>query len=425
MAALSTAQRLRSIVSGSVGNLVEWYDWYAYTFLSLYFAPVFFPKGDPIAQQLDTAAIFAVGFLARPLGGWWLGRLSDKRGRKAGLVASILLMGAGSLMIALTPGAARIGLGAPLLLVFARLLQGLSVGGEFGASAAYLSEIASDRHRGFWASFQYVTLVGGQLAALGVLLILQATLSEAEIAAWGWRVPFAVSAVLAISGLWLRRAALESPVYEATDPQARGRVGGLFQHPAALLTVIGLSAGITLGFYSFTTYMQKYLVNTGHWTKAAASGVVAVALVIYALAQPLFGALSDRIGRLAMLILCGACGLLFTIPLLRAIGGARDFSGALWPMLGALGLLSFGTSISGLIKSELFAAPARATGVALGHSVAVALFGGTAEYLALWATRNHHDNWYALYVSVGFGLLLFIGLAQSARIRRARIEVIA
>ena len=424
MPALTTAQRLRSIASGSIGNLVEWYDWYAYTFLSLYFAPVFFPSGDPVAQQLNTAAIFAVGFLARPLGGWWLGRLSDRRGRKAGLVASIVLMGAGSLLIALTPGAARIGLGAPVLLVCARLLQGLSVGGEFGASAAYLSEIASERHRGFWASFQYVTLVGGQLAALAVLLLLQATLTEVEIAAWGWRVPFALGALLAVSGLWLRRSALESPVYEATDPARRGHVGDIILRPAALIAVGALSAGGTVSFYAFTTYMQKFLVNGSHWTKAAASEISAIALVIYALALPLLGALSDRVGRLAMVLASGTLGLLLTIPLMAAIGASDSFAQALLPLLAALGIQGLFSSVGGLLKAELFGAGARATGVALGHSVGVALFGGTTEYIALWLTKHGHAERFSWYVSAGFGLLLAVGLAFAGRIRRGRIEAV-
>ncbi len=423
IAQLTTTQRLRSIVSGSVGNLVEWYDWYAYTVLALYFAPVFFPKGDAIAQQLDTAAIFAVGTLARPLGGLWLGRLSDRKGRKAGLLASILLMCAGSLVIALTPGANRIGVAAPIILVIARLAQGLSVGGEFGASATYMSEIASAKHRGFWASFQYCTLAGGQILALGVLLILQRLLTEGELAAWGWRIPFALGAVLALVGMYVRRAALETPVFEAMAVAPRRTwTAALLADPAALLTVIGITAGGTIGFYSFTTYMQKYLVNSGHWTKAAASEVVAVALIIYVIAQPFYGALSDRIGRANMLLICGVLGVLFTVPLMHAIAGGRTWGEALPPLLGALGLISFATSISGLVKAELFSAPERATGVAIGHSVGVALFGGTTEWIALRFANAGHGGWFAWYVSAGFGALLLVAVTQRRRIRRGGIE---
>jgi MHS family alpha-ketoglutarate permease-like MFS transporter len=411
-APLTTAQRLRSILAGSVGNLVEWYDWYAYTVLALYFAPVFFPKGDAIAQQLDAAAIFAVGTLARPLGGLWLGRLSDRKGRKAGLLVSILLMCAGSLVIALTPGANRIGVAAPVILVLARLCQGLSVGGEFGASATYMSEIASAKNRGFWASFQYCTLAGGQILALGVLLLLQHFLTEAELAAWGWRIPFVLGAVLA-------------PVFEAMTVEPRRAWGAaLLADPAALLTVIGITAGGTIGFYSFTTYMQKYLATSGHWSKPAASGIVAVALLLYVLMQPLFGALSDRIGRLNMLLICGVLGVVFTVPLMAAIGAGTTRAGVLWPLMGALALISFVTSISGLVKAELFSAPERATGVAIGHSIGVALFGGTTEWIALWFKSIGHGPWFAWYVSAGFAALLLVAITQRARIRRGRIEAV-
>lgn len=196
---MTPARRLRSILGGAAGNLVEWYDWYAYAAFSLYFAEVFFPGGDRTSQLLKTAAIFAVGFLMRPLGGWLLGRYADRHGRKRALMLSVLMMCAGSLLIAVTPGHDRIGVAAPVLLVLARLLQGLSVGGEYGASATYLSEVASSRHRGFWSSFQYVTLVMGHLLALAVLILLQRVfLDDAQLQAWGWRIPFAIGALAAL-----------------------------------------------------------------------------------------------------------------------------------------------------------------------------------------------------------------------------------
>lgn len=196
---MTPARRLRSILGGAAGNLVEWYDWYAYAAFSLYFAEVFFPGGDRTSQLLKTAAIFAVGFLMRPLGGWLLGRYADRHGRKRALMLSVLMMCAGSLLIAVTPGHDRIGVAAPVLLVLARLLQGLSVGGEYGASATYLSEVASSRHRGFWSSFQYVTLVMGHLLALAVLILLQRVfLDDAQLHAWGWRIPFAIGALAAL-----------------------------------------------------------------------------------------------------------------------------------------------------------------------------------------------------------------------------------
>jgi len=286
-----------------------------------------------------------------------------------------------------------------VILVLARLCQGLSVGGEFGASATYMSEIASAKNRGFWASFQYCTLAGGQILALGVLLLLQHFLTEAELAAWGWRIPFVLGAVLALVGMVVRRAALETPVFEAMTVEPRRAWGAaLLADPAALLTVIGITAGGTIGFYSFTTYMQKYLATSGHWSKPAASGIVAVALLLYVLMQPLFGALSDRIGRLNMLLICGVLGVVFAVPLMAAIGAGTTRAGVLWPLMGALALISFVTSISGLVKAELFSAPERATGVAIGHSIGVALFGGTTEWIALWFKSIGHGPWFAWYV---------------------------
>jgi MHS family alpha-ketoglutarate permease-like MFS transporter len=196
MGAMTGAHRLRSIIGGSLGNLVEWYDWYAYAAFSLYFAPVFFPKGNPTAQLLSAAAIFGVGFLMRPIGAWIMGVYCDRHGRKAGLTLSVLMMGGGSLLIAVTPGHDSIGIAAAALLLLARLIQGLSVGGEYGASATYLSEMATHQRRGFWSSFQYVTLIAGQLCALGVQLVLQAVLSEAALEEWGWRIPFLIGAIL-------------------------------------------------------------------------------------------------------------------------------------------------------------------------------------------------------------------------------------
>ena len=265
---LTNIQRIRALIGGSAGNLVEWFDWYVYSAFSLYLAASFFPKGDATAQLLNAAAVFAIGFLMRPIGGWWLGWYADRHGRKAALTLSVLLMCIGSGLIALAPPYARIGVAAPALLVAARLLQGLSVGGEYGASATYMSEVAGAPNRGFLASFQYVTLIGGQLLALGVLLVLQATLSEAALAAWGWRIPFAIGAALALAALMLRRAIDETPQFERVpEAQRRALTKQLLEHRRALLVVLGLTAGGSLAFYTFTTYMQKFLVNTAGWSK--------------------------------------------------------------------------------------------------------------------------------------------------------------
>ncbi|MEO8010753.1 MAG: MFS transporter, partial [Dokdonella sp.] len=255
MTSTTPARRLKSIFSGSVGNLVEWYDWYVYAAFSLYFAKAFFPQGDQTAQLLNTAAIFAIGFLMRPLGGWWMGIYADRHGRKAALMASVMLMCAGSLMIALTPGHAQIGIAAPILLIVARLIQGLSVGGEYGTSATYLSEMATREHRGFWSSFQYVTLILGQLLALAVLILLQQVfLTQQQLEDWGWRIPFAIGALCAVSALYLRRnmAETESFVKSQAKPVKTSALRTLMQYPRAVFTVVGLTMGGTLAFYTYT-----------------------------------------------------------------------------------------------------------------------------------------------------------------------------
>ncbi|HWL89466.1 MAG TPA: MFS transporter, partial [Polyangiaceae bacterium] len=232
--------RLRAIFGGSIGNLVEWYDWYAYSAFSVYFAPAFFPKGSQTLQLLDTAAVFSVGFLMRPIGGWLFGRYADRFGRKASLTSAVFLMSFGSMIIAFTPAYATIGVFAPVILMVARLLQGLSVGGEYGTSATYLSEVATRARRGFYSSFQYVTIIGGQLLAIGVQLVLQRfILSPKELAQWGWRIPFAIGAVLAVVALYLRRRLEETESFNAKKDTSldKGTIKELLRHPRALLFV--------------------------------------------------------------------------------------------------------------------------------------------------------------------------------------------
>src|SRR3954467_1987788 len=210
IASADRGRRIWAIFGSSSGNLVEWYDFYAYAFTALYFAPSFFPKGDQTTQLLQTAAVFAIGFLMRPIGGYVFGFIADKYGRKNSMMISVLMMCAGSLAIAVLPAYESIGIAAPALLLLARMLQGLSVGGEYGTSATYMSEVALPGKRGFYASFQYVTLIGGQLLASLVVLIVQLALSDTELRAWGWRIPFFIGAVFAVVALFLRASLTET-----------------------------------------------------------------------------------------------------------------------------------------------------------------------------------------------------------------------
>ena len=419
---LGGGRRLKSIIGGSTGNLVEWYDWYVYSAFTLYFAKSFFPPASGTAQLLNAAAVFAVGFLMRPVGGWLMGRYADRHGRRAALSASVLLMCAGSMMIAITPGYARIGMAAPALLVVARLLQGLSVGGEYGASATYLSEMAGQRHRGFYSSFQYVTLISGQLLALAVLLVLQRTMPTAALESWGWRIPFAIGGALAVAAVWLRRGLDETAAFTASRGEAsriRSPVRALLAMPRQVATVVGLTAGGTVAFYTFTTYAQKFLVNTAGFSKAAATEVSALTLFVFMLVQPLVGWISDRVGRRPVLIAFGVLGTLGTVPLLTALGAVRTTAGATLLLLAALLAVSGYTSINAVVKAELFPAELRALGVGFPYAVAVSLFGGTAEYLALWAKSIGHERWFYWYVTacIACSLAVYVTMPETSERR--------
>jgi len=392
--------RLKSIFGGSVGNLVEWYDWYTYSAFALYFSPVFFPNSNPTAQLLNSAGIFAVGFLMRPIGGWLFGSIADKQGRKKSMALSVLIMAIGSLIIGLTPGYKQIGIFAPLLLVFARLIQGLSTGGEYGTSATYLSEMATKKHRGFYSSFQYVTLIGGQLLALGIQLILQNwLLTPAELQDWGWRIPFFIGAILSFIALYLRRHIDETSAFKKNKEEKKGGLAILLKYPKEVFTVVGLTLGGTIAFYTFSTYMQKFLVNTVHLSKETSTTLSFISLLLFAIMQPLFGLLSDKIGRKPLLIGFGIMGSLCTYPILTGLASETNTTIIFLLMIGALIIVSGYTSINAVVKAELFPAEIRALGVGLPYALTVAIFGGTVEYFALWFKNIGHESYFYWYVT--------------------------
>lgn len=405
------SKRIFAIVGASSGNLVEWFDFYVYAFCAIYFAPAFFPSDDPTVQLLNTAGVFAAGFLMRPIGGWIFGRLADRHGRKNSLMISVLMMCGGSLIIACLPTYASIGAWAPALLLLARLIQGLSVGGEYGTTATYMSEVALRGQRGFFASFQYVTLIGGQLLAVLVVVILQQLLSEDELRAYGWRIPFVVGAIAALISLMLRRSLKETSSAETRQDKDAGTISGLFRnHAAAFVTVLGYTAGGSLIFYTFTTYMQKYLVNTAGMNAKSASFVMTGALLLFMILQPLFGMLSDRIGRRNSMLLFGALGTLFTVPLLMALKTVSSPLLAFVLVSLALCIVSFYTSISGLVKAEMFPPQVRALGVGLAYAVANAVFGGSAEYVALGLKTLGMENTFYWYVTAMMAVAFLFSL---------------
>lgn len=414
-------RRVKAIFIGSVGNLVEWYDFYAYAAFALYFAASFFPGTDPVVQQLNAAILFAFGFIVRPIGGWLFGHLADHYGRRRALMTSVLLMCFGSLVIAVTPTYASIGIAAPVLLGCARIVQGLSLGGEYGASATYLSEVADEEHRGFYSSFQYVTLIGGQLCAIVVLLLLQQVfLTGAQLREWGWRIPFLIGALLALTALAMRRNLPETDDFiaaRASRQHPAASMRELMRYPREVLLVVGLTMGGTTAFYTYTTYMQKFLKLSVGLSDLQTTMITGGSLLFALMLQPTYGALSDRIGRKPLLIWFGVMGTLLTIPLLDALQMTKSGTTAFLLICGAWLIVAGYTSINAVVKAELFPTHIRAMGVGLPYAVSVSIFGGTAESIALWFKSIGHERWFYYYLTIviAVSLLVYVGMRDTKR----------
>lgn len=416
-------RRLRAIVAGSLANLLVWYDWYIYAAFAIYFSASFFPNQSQTVQLLQTAGIFALGFLMRPIGGWFLGAFADRFGRRKSMLLSVFLMSFGSFLIAVMPTYHTIGVYAPILLLFARLIQGLSIGGGTGTTTAYLTEISPPHRRGFFASFQYTTLVCGQILALGLLIVLQKfVLSDAQLHDWGWRIPFAIGAVLTVGIIGIQNQLHETKAYRAVNARKTASTPGvwkqLLRHPKAMLMVVGLTLGGTLAFYTAIVYMQKYLVNTGGISKEDATLITFLGLLVFAVAQPFFGAVSDRIGRRPLLITFGVLGVLTTVPLMRALGSVDSYWAIFGLLVGYLVIISLYSSISVVVKAEIFPAEVRVVGAGLPHAITVALFGGSAEYIALWLKNAGYEEWFHWYITlaIGISLVMFVCMKDTKKI---------
>jgi len=413
-------RRVKAILVGSAGNLVEWYDFYTYSAFALYFASSFFPGNDPVVQQLNAALLFALGFIMRPIGGWLFGYMADHYGRRKSLMLAVLLMCFGSLMITVTPTYASIGLAAPILLALARVIQGLSLGGEYGASATYLCEVADEKNRGFYSSFQYVTLIGGQLCAILVLLVLQQLLlTPVQLKAWGWRIPFAIGGLLALVTLAMQSHMHETDDFLAAKKLARreSSIKALLKYPREILVVVGLTMGGTTAFYTYTTYMQKFLKLSVHLSDFQTTLVTGASLVFALILQPLYGALSDRIGRKPLLIWFGVMGTIGTIPLLYSLQAAKTAFAAFLLIAAAWTIVAGYTSINAVVKAELFPTSVRATGVGLPYAITVSIFGGTAESIALWFKSIGHETWFYFYLTavIAASLLVYVTMRDTQR----------
>ncbi|MDB5115025.1 MAG: Alpha-ketoglutarate transporter [Mucilaginibacter sp.] len=421
----AVVNHFRAVFSGSVGNLVEWYDWYVYSIFALYFADTFFPKEDETAQLFNTAGIFAIGFLMRPIGGWLMGAYADRKGRKAALTLSILLMSGGSLAITFVPGYAQIGIAAPLILVLARMVQGLSVGGEYGTVATYLSEIAPKKHRGLYSSFQYVTTIIGQLIALGILLLLQQwLLTPQQLASWGWRIPFGVGALLALSAVYLRRNMTETEAFtrEKVTEQKRGTFKELKKYRRESFIIVGFTLGLTISYYTLTTYVQKFLVNTSGFSKSDSTLIMVIGLFVFMLAQPLAGILGDRIGRKRLMIIAVTLSFLTTVPVMMLLSTTHNFWWATSLIIIALIILSLNTSISAIIKAELFPVNVRSLGVSFPYALTVAIFGGTAESIALGFKRAGYAQGFYWYLTLCIAISLVTVILMPDMEKHSKLE---
>ncbi len=416
-------RRIKNIFAGSIGNLIEWYDFYVYNAFALYFSSQMSASNDPTVQYLTTFGIYAVGFFIRPVGGLLLGNYADRAGRRAALTLSVVLMCAGSAMIAVIPGYSVIGIGAPILLLVARLLQGLSLGGEYATSATYLSEIAVSKHRGFYSSFQYVTLLGGQVLAALVLLVMQQVLTGAQLESWGWRVPFVLGALCAVYGLYLRRNLDESPEFlNARKTQTESPLRGVFRHPKELFIVFGLTMGGTTAFYTFTAYMPTFLTNTVHLSKEQANTLSFLSLLFAICIQPLFGAISDRVGRKPVLLWFGIMGTLCTVWIMTTLAASTNLVSIVLLLMFALVIVSGYTSINAVVKAELFPAGVRALGVGLPYALAASIFGGTAPLIGLAFKRAGHEEYFFYYVTALIAASLVIYAIMPDTKKTSRIQ---
>lgn len=400
---MQTSRRLKNILGASAGNFVEWFDWFAYASFAIYFSRAFFPSGDQTAQLLNTALVFGGGFIARPVGALLFGKYADRAGRRAALTLSVALMCGGSLLIAITPT----GLGAlsPALLITARLMQGLAVGGEYGASATYVSEMASRNRRGFWSGFLYVTLIGGQLAAMSLQVALQRFLSEEALYDWGWRIPFVLGAVFAVVVFWIRRNIEETQPFSAerSSVSSRGRAFALVtDYPKETAIVFTLTAGGAVGFYTYAIYMQKLLVNSAGMPKAIVAEIMTGVLATMVFFPPLVGWLADHVGHKRTMLFGFGSSALCAVPTLHALSTANDPLIVYLLCVLVLFLLSGYYALSAILKAELYPTHIRGLGVSLPYAIALAIFGGNAESAALYLKHIGMESAYFWVVATLF-----------------------
>ncbi|TKV57369.1 MFS transporter [Nakamurella flava] len=412
---ISTQRAILNTIKGSSGNLVEWYDVYIYTVFAAYFENQFFDSNDK-NSTIYVYGIFAVTFVMRPIGSWFFGRFADRRGRKAALTVSITLMSACSMIVALMPTRESIGIWAAIILIAVRLLQGFATGGEYGTSATYMSEAATANRRGFFSSFQYVTLVGGHVLAQFTLLIMISVMPVQDIKDWGWRIGFFIGGIAALVVLWLRRTMDESLSAEHIAAVKEGRDTGsgslkeLFTtYWRKLLWVFLVTAGGTIAFYTYSVNAPAIVKKAfGEDGATAATWVNLLSLILLMVLQPVGGLISDRIGRKPMLVFFGVGGVLYTWVLITYLPQTTSPVTAF--ALTAIGyiMLTGYTSVNAIVKAEVFPAHIRALGVGLGYALANSIFGGTAPVIYQAFSSAGQTTMFIVYVTAVIAVSLVV-----------------
>ena len=399
-----TARGKRAIVAGAIGNTVEWVDWAIYTTFAVVFAPLFFPPDRPGTALLFTLAVFAVGFVMRPIGALVFGAYADRHGRKKGLVLSITMMAVSSLVIGVAPTYETIGVFAPIILVICRLVQGFSAGGEFGASAAYLVESAAPKRRAFAGSWQQVSVGAGLLLAAAIGAVITSTLSEEATSSWGWRAAFVLAGLLGFAGLWLRSAAEETESFEKARKSESGvtRRNPVFdmfrKHPREALRVFGINVGGTLLYYVWLSYLPVYVNVTTGMPLSQALRANVITMVIFIALLPFAGLLSDKIGRKPTMIAFAVGFVIYAWPAFHFLNG-EFWNLVIIETIGAVLLLGYCANAAA-IMSEQFPAAVRASGIGVPYALAVALFGGTAPYVLTWLRSNDLGQFIWTYCAV-------------------------
>ncbi|MDR2992096.1 MAG: MFS transporter [Burkholderiaceae bacterium] len=409
-----------SLIVATIGNALEAFDWGIYATFVIYFDKQFFPSDNPTAAQLAAFAVFAIGFLARPLGGWVFGILADHIGRRASLITSIALIACASLAIAILPTYSSIGVAAPILLTLIRLLQGLAFGGEYGAATVFLTESAPPNRRGFYASFQFCSFAAGMLATSGLALALTHWMTHETLQAWGWRIPFAIGGVSALIGSWLCTSLAETEAFEklrSNRTEKRSLWYTWTHHPREVRRFLGVTVLGAFSFYLFTSFIPVYAIRHVGATPSTTFAAGTVMTAIFMLSQPLFGALSDRIGRRPQLIVFALCYLLFLYPVMRSVG--PSFMSIL--LVELFGMLLYGlySSIAPAVMAEIFPTEVRSIGIGATYNIVVAVLGGTTPYLMTLASAHQREGWFIAYVCVGalIGLITYWRMPETAGIK--------